>query len=119
MKEPAETISVSRCRFGGFFFIDVKLAGEILILPNLHLLTLIAFLLAWKKIRKTHIYSLLLHREFNPIFQAQLVGLIAPFYLEVLKNTHYVSTWKKNHCISILLKLNAIIIDRNCDVLPL
>ncbi len=45
IKEPTETISVSRCRFGGiFFFIDVKLAGEIFIPPNLHLLTLIAFL---------------------------------------------------------------------------
>jgi hypothetical protein len=37
-------ICVSRCMFGGKkFFVDVKLAGEIFILPNLHLLTLIAF----------------------------------------------------------------------------
>ena len=37
-------ISESRCMFGGTkFFIDVKLAGEIFIPPNVHLLTLIAF----------------------------------------------------------------------------
>ena len=40
--------------------------------------------LARKKTRKTHIYSLLLHHEFNLIFHTQLMGfLIPPSYSEV------------------------------------
>ncbi len=82
MKEPAKTISVSRYKFGGIFFLHRCEVGGRNIYPAKPTSTLsyCFFLISvsrcrfgTKKPRKTHIYSFLLQREFNLIFHTQLI----------------------------------------------